>query len=80
MCGAKGEVVFYSIKEQEEVQAIHPDNAPVEDAQWNPKEDYLLVSYKDSMKLFEAGKDKPSFEFDPQGVGISSTSISLNRR
>ncbi len=43
----------------------------MEDAQWNPGENYLLVCYQDNrMRLFEAGSEKASFEFDPQGIGV----------
>ena len=62
-------MVFYNIKERTEVRATHPDAAPIEDAQWNPGEDYLLVSYKNcALRLFESDKDKESIEFDPQGL------------
>ena len=70
VCGNEGTIVFYNIKEKKEIRATHPENMPIEDAQWNPREDYLLVCYKDStMRLFEADKEKESFEFDQQGVG-----------
>ena len=70
VAGNVGTLIFYDAKENTEVQNTHLENAPVEDAQWNPGENYLLVCYKDSsMKLFESDKEIESFEFDPQGFG-----------
>ena len=68
VCGNEGTIVFYDMKKKSEVRSVHPNKAPIEDAQWNPGENYLLVIYKDSsMKLFESNKDKESFEFESQG-------------
>jgi len=56
------------MKRKTEVCSVNEINVPIEDAQWNPGEDYLLVVYKNStMKLFEVDKDKESFEFESQG-------------
>jgi hypothetical protein len=56
------------MKTKTEVCSVNERKMLVEDAQWNPGEDYLLVAYRDStIKLFEMDKDKESFEFESQG-------------
>ena len=71
MCGDDGTVVFYSIKSESEVRATHPEGLPVDDAQWNPAENYLLVGYRDgTLKLFEADKTTASVTFERQSTGV----------
>lgn len=71
VAGNEGIITFYDMKEKTEIQATHPNDVPIEDCQWNPGENYLLVVYKDgTMYLYEMEKETPSFEFDPQGFCI----------
>ena len=64
-------MIFYNLKDKSKVISTHSMEAPVEDIQWNPGENYLLVIYKDSsMKVFGEGNDKESVTFDTQGFSI----------
>ncbi len=71
LCGNEGTVVFYTIKAASDVTSTHPESLPVEDAQWNPAENYLLVAYRGgTIKLFEASKSVESFVFERETTGI----------
>ena len=49
---------------------MHPDEFTIEDAQWHPTENYLLVAYIDgTIKMFECDKPTESIVFERQGVG-----------
>ena len=62
--------MFYDIKEGTDVWSEHPEKLPIEDAQWNPAENYLIVGYHDGViKLFEADKGTESVVFERQGAG-----------
>ena len=70
ICGNEGAMVFYNMKDQTEIWASDPDKLPIEDAQWNPAEDYLIVGYRDgTIKLFEGEKGTESVVFERQGTG-----------
>ena len=63
--------MFYKIRERDEVWTSSSEILPIEDAQWNPAENFLLVGYKDgTIKLFEADKGTENVVFERQGVGI----------
>lgn len=70
VCGKKGAFIFYGIREKTEVKSVHPDEFTIEDAQWHPTENYLLVAYIDgTIKMFECDKPTESIVFERQGVG-----------
>jgi hypothetical protein len=77
VCGCKdGTVIFYSLKKRKQIKIPHKQKLAVEDMQWNPGEDYLLVAYKDgSMKLFEMDHEEERFVFERQGAGINNFSF-----
>ena len=46
------------------------EELPVEDAQWNPAENYLITCYKDgTIKLFDGDKGTETLSFERQGAG-----------
>lgn len=70
MCGNNGDVIIYSIKEEVAVRTTHTEELPVEDAQWNPAENYLITCYKDgTIKLFDGDKGTETLSFERQGAG-----------
>lgn len=73
ICGNTGTIIFHNIKEDTEVWAYHPDDLPIEDAQWHPNENYFIAGYRDgTVKLFEGFKEEPSTTFERQGIGIKT--------
>ncbi len=72
-------MIFYSFKEKNEVWAGHPEHLPIEDAQWNPAENYLIVGYRDgTLRLFEGEKGAEIATFERQSAGVRAVSWLYN--
>ena len=73
VCGSKGTIIFYNIKDKTSIYANDPEELGIEDGQWHPAENYFIASYCDGrIKLFEGFKETETLIFDRQGTVINN--------